>query len=276
MVTKKRAKELNAPDQFQSKAAHIMDWAILNKNQLIAAGVGLALVVMALFGYEHFKVSQKDTRIESLGAIQMIFDSETKTINDEADALRKTLGVTKPVGDKLSAAEKTKLEAENKKIEAENAVVEAKIESLKPNHTASRDAFAEYAKENPSNPEGWMAGVTAANLAIDAGNTAMGKELLQLVIENSKQSEFYQAHSRLILVGLLEDEKKFDEAIKQIDELEKLVGKDLKPKVLLAKGKAQMLKKASDEANVTLSKLIKDFGSSPEAKEAKSIKALLN
>lgn len=276
MVSKQRSKELKAPDQFQARAANIMDWALLNKAQLIMFAGLLVLVVLALFGYNYWKHTQKDSRIAQLGTVQMMLDNETKAISEEADALRKTMATPKPIGDKLTAADKQTLEAENKKIEVDNNLVEAKIEKLKPNTSDSREAFVKFAKDNTSNPEGWMAGVTAANLYIDADKTAEAKDILKLVIDNSKSSEFYQTHARFILVGLLEDEQKFDEAIKQIDELEKVVNKDFEPKVLLAKGKVQMLKKASDDAKVTLSKLIKEFGNSPEAKEAKSIKALLN
>ena len=121
-----------------------------------------------------------------------------------------------------------------------------------------------------------MAGVQAANLLLDSGKKAEARTMLTSVVEGSKASSFYQVHTRFILIGLLEDDQKFDEALAQIAALEKISDKELKPKILLAKGRIQILKKSSKDAVGTLTKLINDFGTSAEAKKARSLRALIN
>jgi predicted negative regulator of RcsB-dependent stress response len=271
-VSKQRAKELKAPDQFQVKAAGMVDWLVLNKKQLLIATVPLVLIIVLGFAYSLYSNQQDSQRIAALGKVQLQFEEEAKKAEDLKQVHRDE--ITK-IEEQLAALKEDD-EAGKAKLEAQKKELNEKIEAIEADHTDSREAFAQFGKEHSNSPQGWMASVTAAKLYIGDGKFDEAQGLLTSVIENSKGVMFYQIHARFILVGILEDQQKFDEALKLIDELEKIADKDLKPQVLLAKGRVQILKKSSPDAIQTLTKLIDDFGTSPQAQKARSMRALLN
>ena len=56
----------------------------------------------------------------------------------------------------------------------------------------------------------------------------------------------------------------------------KVSPKDLKAKVLLTKGRIQLLNNEKEAARVTLEELMKDYGNSQEADQARGMIALMN
>ena len=150
------------------------------------------------------------------------------------------------------------------------------MEDIKADHTKSIGLFAEYFKKHEATPEGWMAGMTNARLLTEQEKVAEAKPVLENVVKLSKESNFYQTQSRLALIGVLEELSDFDGALAQVDALDKTVDADLKPKILLAKGRLQMLKNSNADAKATFNTLIETHGTSPEAQKARSIQSLLN
>lgn len=99
------------------------------------------------------------------------------------------------------------------------------------------------------------AALSAARAAAEAADLAGAKTQLQWVIDNSKEEEVRDI-ARLRLAGVLLDEKKYDEALKQLDaatakEFEALVA-DRRGDVLLAQGKKDEAKAAYAQAWKTM------------------------
>ena len=74
------------------------------------------------------------------------------------------------------------------------------------------------------------------------------RPILENVLAKSTSSPFYQTQARLALISVLEEQGEYDTALTQLDQLDKVIDKDLKPKVLLAKGRLQLLKNAKADA----------------------------
>ena len=79
----------------------------------------------------------------------------------------------------------------------------------------------------------------------------------------------------LMLVGIMEDAGEFDAAIKECDVLNGLATDEVKPSILLTKGRLQYFKKAYPEARTVLSEIVEKFASSPEATKARSLMAAM-
>jgi predicted negative regulator of RcsB-dependent stress response len=118
--------------------------------------------------------------------------------------------------------------------------------------------------------------MTAAKLYIDSEKYQEAKPLLEEVLAKSKAAPFYQVQARFALVGVAEELGDFDRALEETLALEKLVDKEMLPKVLLTRGRLQMLKNAKDDAKATFAQLIEAHGTTPEAQKARSIQGLLN
>ncbi|MFO1294996.1 MAG: tetratricopeptide repeat protein [Rubrivivax sp.] len=96
-----------------------------------------------------------------------------------------------------------------------------------------------------------QAGLLAARTQFEKGQAENARTTLDWVAENAKEAEV-QTIARLRLAGVLLDEKKFDEALKQLDaatakEFEALVA-DRRGDILLAQGKKDEAKAAYQRA----------------------------
>lgn len=96
-----------------------------------------------------------------------------------------------------------------------------------------------------------QAGLLAAKLAVDKGQADVARADLTWVAESGSESE-YRAIARLRLAGVLLDEKKYDEALKQLDAVD---GPDFAPlaadrrgDILMAQGKVDDAKAAYQKA----------------------------
>ncbi len=96
-----------------------------------------------------------------------------------------------------------------------------------------------------------QAGLLAAKLATDKGQTDVARADLAWVAESGSETE-YRAIARLRLAGVLLDEKKYDEALKQLDAVD---GPDFAPlaadrrgDILMAQGKVDEAKSAYQKA----------------------------
>lgn len=118
---------------------------------------------------------------------------------------------------------------------------------------ASRAAgvFKDLKERYPGTAYAQQGGLLAAKVQFDKGQADEAAATLAWVAGNAKEGE-YQTVARLRLAGLLADQKKFDEALKQLDgatakEFEALVT-DRRGDILLAQGKTEEAKAAFRKA----------------------------
>jgi predicted negative regulator of RcsB-dependent stress response len=264
---KEHIKSLKGPDQFQVQVMSLMDHAVKHWKVIVAVLVPVVLVAVGAYGYDVFQTNKKHARLEELGKVQVMFDAEQRTADDARGVLQTQLEAVE------AKLEKNKDDATAK---AEKAKLEQEMDAIVPKHDGSLAQYQEFFKKYGQTAEGWMAGMTAAKVLLDQEKVAEARTILEDVLKQSSESSFYQVQARLTLVSVLEEQGDFDQALAQIDALDKQADPELKPRVLLARGRIQMLKNARDEAKQTFSTLIENHGASPEAQKARSMQALLN
>jgi predicted negative regulator of RcsB-dependent stress response len=107
--------------------------------------------------------------------------------------------------------------------------------------------FADMKERFPRTAFTGQAGLLAAKLAADKGQGDAARADLTWVAEKGSESE-YRAIARLRLAGLLLDEKKYDEALKQLDGVDgpefAALADDRRGDILMAQGKTEEAKAA--------------------------------
>jgi predicted negative regulator of RcsB-dependent stress response len=277
-ASKEHLKSLKQPDQFQVKAMALMDFLLKNTKVMAGIVAVAALVVGGVYAARVFSNKARDGRLEELGKVQVVYEAEQKKAQTAREAIQKQIEAVEAKAKPAAAVKPGEPAAppSDPKVQAEIDDLTKKAEAVKADHTESAQKFAEFFKKNDSNAEGWMAGLQAARLDVDLGKPAEAQPLLEQVLDKSKGNQFYQVQARLALISVLEDAGNYDKALAEVDTLDKLVDKEMKPRVLLAKGRIQMLKNQKTEAKATFNSLIEQHGTSPEAQKARSIEALLN
>ena len=111
--------------------------------------------------------------------------------------------------------------------------------------------FKDLRERYPRTAVAQQGGLLAAKVQFEKGQADEAAASLGWVAGNAKEAE-YQTVARLRLAGLLADQKKFDEALKQLDgatakEFEALVA-DRRGDILLAQGKTEEAKTAFRKA----------------------------
>ncbi len=105
--------------------------------------------------------------------------------------------------------------------------------------------FADMKERFPRTAFTGQAGLLAAKLAADKGQTEAARADLTWVAESGSETE-YRAIARLRLAGLLLDEKKYDEALKQLDGVDgaefAALAADRRGDILMAQGKTEEAK----------------------------------
>lgn len=290
---KDQKKSLKQPDKFQAKGIVFLDWLLKNTNKVAMVVVSVVAVFAASAGYKYFQEGRRTTRLEELGKVQVVYEAEQRQafkqrqeISKQIDEIEKKINPAPETDPAKVAADPDPAAAAaaaamipktpDPKLVAEKEALEKKMEDIKADHTGSTSQFQAFYKKFEKTPEGWMAGMTTARLLAEEKKVAEAKPILESVITLSKDSNFYQTQARLSLIGILEELSDFDGALTHVEALEKIVDNDLKPKIMLAKGRLQMLKNSKDDAKATFSALILNHGASPEAQKARSIQSLLN
>ena len=111
--------------------------------------------------------------------------------------------------------------------------------------------FADMKERFPRTAFTGQAGLLAAKLAADKGLAEVARADLAWVAESGAENE-YRAIARLRLAGLLLDDKKYDEALKQLDGVESgefaALAADRRGDILSAQGKGDDAKAAYQKA----------------------------
>ncbi|NBQ63785.1 MAG: hypothetical protein EBU40_16050, partial [Proteobacteria bacterium] len=101
---------------------------------------------------------------------------------------------------------------------------------------------------------------------------------VQPVIAKSISSPFHQTVARLLAMAILEDLKRYDEALAQAKILVETVSDDLKSRILLGKARVEMARASAstkkedrEEAKNTLNAIIEKHSSSEEAGKARAM-----
>jgi tetratricopeptide (TPR) repeat protein len=274
MSEKVDRKRLKAPDAFQVKMMKGIGYVMRRKN-IVVGVIGAIIAAFAIgYGATTFFGKQSDDRRIELTKIDEVYTSELQKVATQKEELGKKLTETE------TNLAKTDIKPEEKqKLEADKTKLEADMEAIKPSHDESSKKYLEFYKKYPKAPEGWAAGLRYVGNNLKNGDKSKSDENLKIVkdiVENSKSSTLYQTQGRLLIINALEDQGKYDEALAETDAFLKVASDNLKPRVLLTKGRLLAMAKKKEEANKTFDDVIKDHGDSPEAQKAKAFKTLIN
>ncbi len=252
---KEHLKALKSPDQFQAKAMSLLEWLIGHSKMLVVVLAPVALGVAGVYAYQSFQDTKRNSRAEELGKIQVVYDEEARKVSDEREVLEKKIA--------------------DPKFAAEKDALSKQAASLKANHSESGAKFQAYFTKYKDKPEGWAAGLTAAESLVDSGKIDEAVSLVESVFTASKGVSFYQTSAGFLLIGLYEQKGELDKALEKVELLAKDATAEIGIKTKFLKGKILYLKNQKDEAKAIFSELVEKNGQSPEAAKAQAILLLL-
>jgi predicted negative regulator of RcsB-dependent stress response len=260
-------------DGFQARLIGLFDWLVTNSKYVWMVLIPVLAILVVGLGFQAVMDSQSNKRRAALGAIEEIYANEAIESGKKREEIQKKI-------DEIEAASNPGTASKPQSIDVQKLIQKSQLEkdrdAIRPDHSGSRDKFAAFFKEHGDTPEGWLAGIRAANIWLADRKTSEAKPIVEQVAKESLSMPWFQFQSRMLLVSLYEDAGEFDAALKELEIVDRLAVEDLKPKVKLAKGRIQLLKDSKDEARATLDEIISQHGSTPEAQKARSWLALIN
>tara|TARA_B100001094_G_C18023543_1_gene716394 strand:+ start:72 stop:854 length:783 start_codon:yes stop_codon:yes gene_type:complete len=260
MSNKELKNTLKGPDEFQKKALGGLDYLYKNRTLAIILAASVVGVVVIGIGMKVYQTSQTEKIQAKVGLIDAIWNSELEKVSKKRQLLQKELNA-------LGTDEKNK--------DAIKAVQD-KIAAIEPDHSGSIVKYKEFYEEYPDKPEGWAAGMRFVSEQLKLGKLPESAEVLRRVIGSAKGHQLFELHGSLILISVLEDMQEYEEALKITKSLVGRAPSELLPRLLITQGRIEVLSDKKDAALSTLSKLLKEYGDSPEASQAMGLKALLN
>jgi tetratricopeptide (TPR) repeat protein len=280
-------KELKRPDLFQVEVARLGDWIVKYRNSLLTYGLApILILVVAGIGYQKVQEHRTEARITELSNVDVIYekelanaDKQRKEIQDKISKLDKKVKPAVAGNDKGQAQADGKAADggdDDKAMQADKDKLIAEIKAVKADHKESLAAYEKFYANNHGNPEGWRSAAKAVSIYLENKNYTAAAGLAESVLKESPSLDFYKVQFRLLYVSILEELDRYDDALAQIEPLVKTADETIMPKVLLSKGRLQILKNAKSDAKATFDSLIAKHGNSTEAQKAKSILALWN
>ena len=237
----------------------------------------VALFIMLFFfsllgaagGWHYYAQWQGDTRKAELLIIDQVFAKEEETFaqvekeqRDEIAKLEKELASSKD--EKANTALRKSLAEKNEQID-----------TLTADHKASHSQYLEFFQKYTSKPEGWRAGLFAARIFLDEKKLTEAADILAKILSHSLGVDFYQVQVRMMYMGVLEDLKRYEEALQEAETLLRIATDEFIPRALLVKGRLQFFSGLKEEAAQTFDLIISSHGATPEARQAQAVKALL-
>jgi len=232
--------------------------------------VPLLAAILGVIAFQYARHWQSVQRKDALHAIEKQFTDEENAFTKKRAGLRDELR-------KLENPAKDKAAGDAAPVVPDASAVAAKkkeLEAFKADHKVSLEKFVAFFKSHQGSKEGWRAGMAAVGILVKDKNLAEASDILKTLLEKSKGIDFYQVQVRLMYIGILEDLKKFEDALAQVEIVQSLASEELKPRVLLTKARIQIEVGKADEANKTLDLIMTTYASSPEARQALVLKAL--
>jgi predicted negative regulator of RcsB-dependent stress response len=268
---KQLEKSLKRPDSFQDQILKSIQFVTNNRRMVMlmfSPVVAVAVIGYSVFSYMNHKSAGRRAELASLFALQA---TEQTNLGKQRESMQKdidTLRSTKPGAD----GKKAELSGE---VLAKVALLEKQMADLNPDTSASTAAFKKFYDNNTSSAEGWTAGLVWASRQLQDNKTADARPVIEAIAKSSTSNILFQRTSRFMLVGIMEDAGEFDAAIKECDVLASLATDEVKPAVLLTKGRLQYFKKSYTEARAVLNEIVDKYASSPEATKARSLMAAM-
>jgi predicted negative regulator of RcsB-dependent stress response len=282
-VNKQQIKDIKRPDALQVQLSSILNWILENARYGVYAIVPVVIGMGGFYGFRYFKDQKKNARLEELGKVQVVYEGEQRKASDVRQAISTKIEALEvkstPKGDAATAEDQPE-KPKDPKTAQEQEKLRKELAAVRADHSESLGKYIEFGKKYEDVPEGWLAGMMAAQIFAEEGKASDARQVLEGVLTKSGDQPFYQTQGRLFLVALLEEAGEWDKALAELDSLDKALEKsgesDLKATSLLARGRIQVLKDAKEDAKKTFAQLLEKHSGSPEAQKARAYQTLLN
>lgn len=261
-------KEIKAPDAFQVKAIEGMSLIEKNKKVIISAGVSLIALVTISIGVEFWQNRSEKELKKQMAIAEKVYFDELKETDEKRKSIQKQI-------EGLKSSDKDNKKDSNDADKEQLKKLEKTLEEIEPVHDESIEAFKKFYDAHQKKPEGFVAGMKYASLIVKKGKFSEAKKVLSNIVSSSTGWPLFQIHGRLSLMSIQEDLKELDQAVLTADKLILIAPQDLKGKVMIAKTRILLEANKKDEAIKTLDLLLKDYPASPEAENARSLKAII-
>lgn len=272
MSSKSDRKKMNAPDALQTKSIEMIGYLAQYKKPLSILGAVIICLFFIVFGVKSFLDHKTEARKMSLSKIDMVFGEEQKEFSEKREELQKKITELEQKSSKASADKKEAPQKDSEKL----ASLKKDRDNLEPVHDKSAEQYKGFYEANTGNSEGWIAGVKYSNYLIKKNKLSEALPVLESILEESAGYNFYQIHVRYMMVGVLEDLKKYDLALEMAEKLQKVAPKAIKLKAMLSKARILLTKNDIKSANTIFDEIIKEDSNSSEANLARSLKGLHN
>lgn len=127
--------------------------------------------------------------------------------------------------------------------------------SAEPDHSASAQKFAEFARAHSDNPLALQAALRASSLLIEAKKPQEALDLLELVSRRTLSNNIAQARLRRTLAGIHADSGNFDKALAELDFAIKLPDNPVLNETKLLRAQVLYLSGKKEEAATALREL---------------------
>ncbi len=282
-VNKQQIKELKRPDALQMQLSAILGWILENARYAVYALVPVIVGMGGFYGFRYFKDQKKNARLEELGKVQIVYEGEQRKASDVRQGINAKIEALEakatPKGEAAAAGDPSP-KAKDPKVSLEQEALRKELALVRADHSESLGKYIEFGKKYADVPEGWLAGMMAAQIFAEEGKASDARQVLEGILVQSGDQPFYQTQGRLFLVSLLEEAGEWDKALAELDTLDKALDKwnesELKATSLFARGRIQFLKDAKEDAKKTFALLLEKYSGAPEAQKARAYQTLLN
>jgi tetratricopeptide (TPR) repeat protein len=265
-MDKKTEKQLKRPDAFQKFFFHAMAWLRSQEKALIMVLIPLALLLVVGGAWQYYRYWESGQRKHQLAEIEKSFAKEEKEAAKKRSAIQDAITqMEKPSKNKDVKAEDNKALIENKRKE---------MESIEADHKDTVAKYIAFFHANEKNAEGWRAGMVAVETLVKTEKLQEASDIVSKILAHSLGIPFYQVQVRLMYVGILEDLKKYDAALTELEKVIPLAPEDLLPKVYLNRSRIELGAGKKEDAVKTLDMIVSKYANSSEARQALAIKAL--
>ena len=270
MTTKQVNKQLKRPDSFQIAAYRGMQW--FQDNLLLVGKIIAPFIIAGLLflGWQLFSYYTAQQRRTELGKIDISYDEEAQKKAESREILEKSAEELKASLEKPENA----AAPNHEKLKADLALKEAEVEKIKVEPAAFVEKYKKFYETNKSHVEGWRAALSAMQLLIEDKKIKEASDLAGDMLPRVQKEYFYKTSVRMLYIGLLEEQGRFDDALKEAEAVFAYASEDLKPKILLMEGRLYLDKKDVANANKMFEKVINDFNASPEAQKARGFQSI--
>lgn len=153
--------------------------------------------------------------------------------------------------------------------ETEKAGATAKLNPLvaSVDHSESTEKFAQFAKENPTHPLGWVAALRASSEYLENQKVAEAQALLEPILPKTLKHTLIQIRVRRALAGIYAEQGNFDKSIKELTYAEQIADNPVTPDIKLFRAQVLYMADKKEEAG----KLLKELSANTFSPEAKSV-----